>query len=49
MVPVFHPFSLRNLGFILYMAELEADEFEMNFPLPRFKPQNGWNSVCVFS
>ena len=29
--PVFHLFSLGNPDFIIYMAELRADEFGMNF------------------
>ena len=31
--PVFHLFSLGNPDFIIYMAELRADEFGMNFQL----------------
>ncbi|KAF8232651.1 hypothetical protein L208DRAFT_1270974, partial [Tricholoma matsutake] len=31
--PVFHLFSLRNPDFIIYMAELRADEFGMTFQL----------------
>jgi hypothetical protein len=31
--PVFHMFSLRNPDFIMYMAELRADEFGMTFQL----------------
>jgi hypothetical protein len=31
VAPVFHPFSLGNLCFIIYMAELKADEFGVNF------------------
>ena len=33
VAPVFHPFNSGNLGFIIYMAELRADEFGLNFLL----------------
>ena len=37
VAPVFQPFSLGNLGFITFMAELRADENGMTFCLLRFK------------